>query len=61
MVEQGVATGEARGREFERKSLTYEYASAGDLPPEKGAKRLDITAEGLKRNMLSEGYGYPEQ
>ncbi|MCQ2497089.1 MAG: hypothetical protein MJ131_10925 [Lachnospiraceae bacterium] len=63
--EQGLATGEvrgeARGRELERKQLTYEYVSEGDLSLEKGAKRLGITVEELKRNMLIEGYTYPEQ
>ena len=59
--EEHEAIGEARGRELERKQLTYEYVSEGDLSLEKGAKRLGITVEELKRNMLLEGYTYPEE
>lgn len=49
------------GRELERKLLTYEYVSEGDISPEKAAKRLDITVEELRRNMQLEGYSYPEK
>lgn len=53
--------GETRGRELERKLITYEEVRDGDILPEKGAKRLGITVEELKRNMLLEGYKFPEQ
>jgi len=54
--EEHEAIGEARGR----KIAIYEAVKDGDMAVEKGAKRLGITVEELKRNMLLEGYTYSE-
>ncbi|MCQ2497090.1 MAG: hypothetical protein MJ131_10930, partial [Lachnospiraceae bacterium] len=59
--EQGLATGEVRGEARGRKLAIYEAVKDGDMAVEKGAKRLGITVEELKRNMLLEGYTYPEE
>jgi len=59
LLSKGEARGEAKGEEHGRKLAIYEAVYDGDLSFEKGAKRLGITVEELKRNMLLEGF--PEQ
>ena len=41
--------------------MIYNLVQDGDLKPEKGAKRLSITVDELKRQMNLCGYTFPEE
>lgn len=41
-------------------SMVYLMVQDNDVTPEKGAKRLGITVEELKKRMAASGYRFPE-
>lgn len=51
---------ENRGLEKGGNLMIYSLVADGDLSPEKGAKRLFISVDSLKKNMEQEGYKFPK-
>ena len=41
-------------------TMVYVMVQDGDTSPERGAKRLGITVEELKKRMSASGYKFPE-
>ena len=57
ILKQGVEQGWVKGGN----DMIYNLVQDGDLKPDKGAKRLSITADELKRQMNICGYTFPEE
>lgn len=55
-IEEGITQGITQGGN----EMVYAIVQDGDMPPEKGAKRLGISVEQLKSDMLDKGYKFPE-
>ena len=60
IVDVLIAEGRAEGRTEGGNQMVYIMVQDGDTTPEKGAKRLGISVEQLKSNMLTLGYQFPE-
>ena len=52
--------GRAEGRKEGGNIMVYVMVQDGDITPEKGANRLGITIEELKKRMQVSGYKFPE-
>ena len=58
--EKAVMDAIAKENKAEGRNITiYELVHDGDLSPEKGAKRLSVTVDKLKRRMSLCGYTFP--
>ncbi len=57
---EGRAEGRVEGRVEGGNLMVYSLVADGDLSPEKGAERLEITVEALKKKMEICGYKFPD-
>ncbi|MCM1180749.1 MAG: Rpn family recombination-promoting nuclease/putative transposase [Clostridium sp.] len=57
---QGESKGREKGREEGSYTMVYSLVQDGDITPEKGAKKLGISIEQLKANMVNLGYKLPQ-
>ena len=58
-IEEGRAEGHEKGLAEGRADMIYCLVEDGDLPPEKGAKKLGVTTEQLMKDMLAAGRRFP--
>ena len=56
----GRQEGRQEGRLEGGNTMVYVMVQDGDTSPERGAKRLGITVEELKKRMSASGYKFPE-
>lgn len=57
---QAQMLGRQEGRLEGGNTMVYVMVQDGDTSPERGAKRLGITVEELKKRMSASGYKFPE-
>ena len=57
---RGITKGRQEGRLEGGNTMVYVMVQDGDTSPERGAKRLGITVEELKKRMSASGYKFPE-
>lgn len=57
---EGRREGRVEGRKEGGKNMVYIMVQDRDVPPKRGAERLGISEQQLKKNMIKAGYKWPE-